>query len=74
MDDIKLFVKIEKELKILIEARRIYSEVIVMEFDIEKCVMLIMKSGTPQITEGIELQNQEKIRTSGEMDSDSQQK
>ena len=36
---------------------RIYSENIGMEFGIEKCAMLIMKSGQ-QMTEGIELPNQ----------------
>ena len=37
-----------------------------MKFGIEKCVMLIMNSGKIQITEGIELPNQERIRTLGE--------
>ena len=44
MDDIKLFAKNEKELETLIHAVRIYSQNIGMEFDIEKCTMLIMKS------------------------------
>ena len=42
MNDIKLFVKKEKELETIIETVKIYSQVIGMEFDIEKCVMLIM--------------------------------
>ena len=33
-----------------------------MEFGIEKWTMLIMKSGKRQITEGIEVPNQERIR------------
>ena len=33
-----------------------------MEFDIEKCAMLIMKSGERQITEEVELPNKERIR------------
>ena len=37
-----------------------------MEFGIEKCAMLIMKSGKRQITEGTELPNQERNRTLGE--------
>ena len=45
MDDIKLFAKNEKELKTLIQAVRIYSQNIGMEFGIEKCTTLIMKSG-----------------------------
>ena len=60
MDDTKLFVKNEKELETQIQAVRIYSEDIGMEFGIEKCVMLIMKRGKWYMTEGIELPNQEK--------------
>ena len=33
-----------------------------MEFGIEKCVILIMKSGKRETTEGRELPNQERIR------------
>ena len=66
MDDIKLFAKNEKELETLIQAVRIYSDDIEMEFSIEKCVIPIKKSGRRQITDGIELSNQEKIKTFGE--------
>ena len=45
MDDIKLFAKNEKELETLIDAVRIYSQDLGMEFCIEKCSMLVMKSG-----------------------------
>ena len=34
-----------------------------MEFGTEKCTMQIVKSGKREITEGIELSNQERIRT-----------
>ena len=61
MDDIKLFAKNEKELETLIQAVRIYNQDIGMEFDIEICEMLIMKS-KKQTIEGIELPNLEKIR------------
>ena len=44
MDDIKLFAKTEKELETLIHAVGIYSHDIGIEFDTEKCTMLIMKS------------------------------
>ena len=37
-----------------------------MEFGIEKGTMLLMKSGKRHITNGIELPNQDKIRTLGE--------
>ena len=63
MDDIKLFAKNEKELETLIQAVRIYSQDIGMEFGIEKCVMLVMKSGKRHLTDGMELPNQDKIRT-----------
>ena len=45
MDDIKLFAKNEKELETIIHTVRIYSRDIGMEFGIEKCAMLVMKSG-----------------------------
>ena len=45
--------------------QRIYSQDIGMEFGIEICAMLIMKSRKEQITEGIELPNKEKIRMRG---------
>ena len=63
MDDIKLFGKSEKELKTLIQSVRIYSNDVGMQFGIEKCAMLIMKSGKRQMTEGTELRNQQKIGT-----------
>ena len=37
-----------------------------MEFDIEKCAMLIMKSGNQHLTDGMELPNQDKIKTLAE--------
>ena len=48
MDDIKLLAKNEKELETLIHAVRIYGQDIGMEFGIEKCAMLVMKSGKRQ--------------------------
>ena len=66
MDDIKLFAKNEKELETLIHEVRIYSQDIGMEFDIEKCAMLVMKSGKRYLTDGMELPNQDKIRTLAE--------
>ena len=44
MDDITLFAKNEKELETLIHAVRIYNQDIGMQFGIEKCTMLVMKS------------------------------
>ena len=63
MDDIKLFAKNEKELETLILAVKIYSQDRGMEFGIEKCAMLVMKSGKRHMTDGIELSNHDKIRT-----------
>ena len=37
-----------------------------MEFGIEKCAMLVVKSGKRHMTDGMELPNQSKIRTLGE--------
>ena len=44
MDDIKLFPKTEKELETIIQTVRIYIQDIGMEFGIEKCAMLLMRS------------------------------
>ena len=63
MDDIKLFAKNEKELETIIHAVRIYSQDIGMEFGIEKCAMFVMKSGKRHLMDGMELPNQDKIRT-----------
>ena len=65
INHLKLFAKNEKELETLIQAIRIYNQDIGMEFNIEKCSMLIMKSGKWYLTKGIEQPNQEKIRTLG---------
>ena len=40
-----------------------------MKFDIEKCAMLAMKSGKRHLTDGMELGNQDKIRTVGEKEN-----
>ena len=37
-----------------------------MEFGIEKCAILVMKRGKRHVTDGMKLQNQDKIRTLGE--------
>ena len=66
MDDIKLFAKNEKDLETLIHTVRIYNRDIGMEFAIEKCVMLVMKSGKQQLTDGMELLNKDKIKTLAE--------
>ena len=63
MDDIKLFAKNERELETLIHAVRIYSQDIGIKFGIEKCAMLVMKSGKRHMSDGMELPNHDRIRT-----------
>ena len=57
------FAKNEKELETLIHTVRRYSQDIGIEFGMEKCAMLIMKSGKWHLTDGMELPKQDKIRT-----------
>ena len=66
VDDIKLFAKNEKVLEALIHTVRIYSQDIGMEFDLEKCAMLVMKSGKRHWMDRMELLNHDKIITFGE--------
>ena len=40
-----------------------------MEFGIEKCAMLVRKSDKRQMTDGMELLNQDKTRTLGEKET-----
>ena len=63
MDNIKPIAKNEDELEILIQTVRIFRQDIGMEFDIEKCAMLVMKNSKRHMTEGVELPNQIIIRT-----------
>ena len=60
MNDIKLFAENQKELESLKQAKRKYSQDIGMNFGIEKCTMLIIKSRKRHMTEGMELPNQKK--------------
>ena len=53
----------------MIGGRWPYCKDIEMEFGIEKCSMLIMKSGKRQQTNGMELPNQDKIRKLGEKET-----
>ena len=69
MDDIKLFAKKEKEEETLIHAVRIYCQDIGMELGMEKCAMLVIKSGKRHQTDGMELPNQDQIRTLGEKET-----
>ena len=69
MNDSKLFAKNEKELETLRNSLRIYSQDIEVEFSREKCSILVIKSGKRRLADGMELPNQEKIRTIGEKET-----
>ena len=56
----------KKELETIIHAVRIYSLDIGMGFSIEKSAMLVIKGGKRHLTDGMELPNQDKIRTLSE--------
>ena len=45
MDDLKLYSRNERGLDSLVQTVRVFSEDIGMEFDIEKCAMLVMEKG-----------------------------
>ena len=64
MDDIRPLAKNEKELETLTHAVRIYSQDTGMEFGIEKCAMLVMKSGKQYLTDWREQPNQNKLERS----------
>ena len=66
MDDIHLFAQNEKELEILIQSVRKYSQDTGMEFGIEKCIILLKKGRKRHMTNKMEPPNQEKIRMLGE--------
>ena len=56
----------KKKMETLIHTVRIYSQDIGMEFGIEKCAMLVMKSEQRQLTDGMQLPNKDKIKTLAE--------
>ena len=63
------FAKNEKELETLIHTVKIYNQNIGMEFGTEKCAILVMKISKKHLKEGMELPNQDKIRTLGEKET-----
>ena len=62
MDNLKLFGRTEKELEGLIELVSVYSRDIGMEFGLDKCAVLVIKSGTKVRTDGIVLPNGDLMR------------
>ena len=63
MDDLKLYSRSEKGLDSLVQAVRVFSEDIGMEFDIEKCAMLVMEKGKIVKLVGIELPDGKVIKS-----------
>ena len=55
MDDIKLYVKSERDIDLLIYIIRLYSNDIGMSFRLEKCSLMVIKRGKVVRIEGIEL-------------------
>ena len=60
-NDVKVFGKMKKEFEILIQTVKIYSQDRGMGFGKENCTILITTPSQIQMTEWIELLNQEKI-------------
>ena len=69
MDDLKLYSQIEKGLESLVQTVRVFSEDIGMEFDIEKCAMLVMEKGKIVESVGIELPDGKVIKSRQEGES-----
>ena len=63
MDDLKLHSRNEKGLDSLVQTVRVFSEDIGMEFDIEKCAMLVMEKGKIVKSDTIELQDGKVIKS-----------
>ena len=69
MDDLKLYSRNEKELDSLVQAIRIFSKDIGMEFSIEKCAMLMIEKGKIVKSVGIELPDGKVIKSLQEGES-----
>ena len=63
MDDLKLYTRSEKGLDSLVHTVRVFSEDIEMEFDIEKCIMLVMEKEKIVKSVGIELPDGKVIKS-----------
>ena len=69
MDDLELYSRSEKGLYSLVQAVRVFSEDIGMEFGKEKCAMLVMEKGKIVKSVGIELPNGKVIKSLQEGES-----
>ena len=63
MDDVKLYAKTEESLKGLIQKVRVVSSDIGMEFGVEKCAMLVLKTDKIVESNGILLPNNDIIKS-----------
>ena len=63
MDDIKLYSKSQKALDSLIQTVRIFSDNIGMQFGFDKCAVLVMKKGKIVKSDGIQLPNDQVIKS-----------
>ena len=62
MDDLKLFGRNEKELDMLVNTVRVFSNDICMQFGVSKCGVLVMKRGKMSKCKGIEIPSGELIK------------
>ena len=69
MDDLKLYSRSEKGLDSLVQTICVFSEVIGMEFGIEKCATLVMEKGKILKSVDIELPNGKVIKSLQEGES-----
>ena len=63
MDDLKLYGKDEIQLESLVHTVRVFTQDNGMQFDIEKCAVLILKRGKVVHLDGIQLLGDNKIKT-----------
>ena len=63
MDDLKFYSRIEKGWDSLVQTVRVFSEHIGMEFDIEKCAILVMEKGKTMKSVGTELPDGKVIKS-----------
>ena len=66
MDDLKLYGKSEKQVDTLLNTVRVFSQDIGMQFGINKCAVLVLKRGKVVRSEGIEMLNNQVIKSLGE--------
>ena len=66
MDDLKLYGKSEKQVDTLLNTVRVFSQDIGMQFGINKCAVLVLKRGKVVRCEGIEMPNNQVIKSLGE--------